>query len=88
VQSVVECWGPGLYLTNYETAREGKLDPIGMFGFVSLDEAAVLRGFGGTKTFRAFMNAGWQACPIVRGHRHALARTSTSSCWPMPPSWA
>ena len=41
-------------LTNYESAREGKIDVSG-FGFASLDEAAILRGFGGTKTFREFM---------------------------------
>jgi hypothetical protein len=44
----------GIYLTNYESVRDGKLDPRG-FTVVSLDEAAVLRGFGGTKTFREFM---------------------------------
>lgn len=43
-----------LYLTNYETVRDGKLDPR-RFTVTSLDEAAVLRGFGGTKTFREFM---------------------------------
>jgi len=43
-----------LYLTNYESVREGKLDP-GLLGAVSLDESAILRGFGGTKTFREFM---------------------------------
>ncbi len=43
-----------LCLTNYETVREGKLDP-GAFTVVSLDEAAILRGFGGTKTFRELM---------------------------------
>lgn len=42
-----------IYLTNYESIREGKLDPAGFN--VSLDEASVLRGFGGTKTFREFM---------------------------------
>lgn len=45
---------PPVYLTNYESVREGKID-ASRFGFVSLDEAAVLRGFGGTKTFREFM---------------------------------
>jgi len=45
---------PGLYLTNYERVRDGQLDPRG-FQVVSLDEAAVLRGFGGTKTFRELM---------------------------------
>jgi hypothetical protein len=44
----------GIYLTNYETVRECKLDPEA-FTVASLDEAAVLRGFGGTKTFREFM---------------------------------
>lgn len=44
----------GIYLTNYETVRDGKLDPR-HFVVSSLDEAAVLRGFGGTKTFREFM---------------------------------
>jgi len=42
-----------IYLTNYESVREGKLDPTGFR--ISLDEASVLRGFGGTKTFREFM---------------------------------
>src|SRR6476619_5849407 len=45
---------PGIYMTNYETVRDGKLDPRG-FQAVTLDEAAILRGFGGTKTFREFM---------------------------------
>lgn len=49
-----EASGSGVYLTNYESVRDGKLDPRG-FDVVSLDEAAVLRGFGGTKTFREFM---------------------------------
>jgi hypothetical protein len=43
-----------IYLTNYESVREGKID-LSLFGFATLDEAAVLRGFGGTKTFREFM---------------------------------
>lgn len=46
---------PGvIHMTNYETVRDGKLDP-NLFGVVSLDEASILRGFGGTKTFREFM---------------------------------
>jgi hypothetical protein len=43
-----------IYITNYETVRDGKLDPSN-FTVTSLDEAAVLRSFGGTKTFREFM---------------------------------
>ncbi len=44
----------GLYLTNYESVRDGKLD-TSLFSVVSLDEGDVLRGFGGSKTFRELM---------------------------------
>jgi DNA modification methylase len=55
IRSIEECTDPeGIYLTNYETVRDGKLDPR-HFTVASLDEAACLRGFGGTKTFREFM---------------------------------
>lgn len=46
--------GNTIYLTNYETVRDGKLDPR-LFQAVSLDEASILRGLGGSKTFREFM---------------------------------
>jgi DNA modification methylase len=54
IRTIEEAQEDGIYLTNYETVREGKLDPRA-FTVVSLDEASVLRGFGGTKTFREFM---------------------------------
>jgi DNA modification methylase len=54
VRSIEECEATGLYITNYETVRDGKLDPSG-FMATSLDEAAILSSFGGTKTFREFM---------------------------------
>ena len=54
IRSIEEADPTGVYLTNYETVRDGKLDPR-HFVATSLDEAAVLRGFGGTKTFREFM---------------------------------
>jgi hypothetical protein len=54
VRTTAEMTGPGLYLTNYESVREGKIDVDGLTA-VGLDEAAILRGFGGTKTFREFM---------------------------------
>lgn len=54
IRSIEEAGETGIYLTNYETIRDGKLDPA-HFQVASLDEAAVLRGFGGTKTFREFM---------------------------------
>ena len=44
--------GPGLYITNYESIRDGRLDPT-QFSAMSLDEASVLRGYG-TKTFWQF----------------------------------
>src|SRR5690606_6433646 len=44
---------PGIYLTNYESIREGKLTPA-RFGVASLDEAAILRSYG-SKTYQEFM---------------------------------
>ena len=54
IRTTAEIDGPAVYLTNYESVREGKID-CSQFVGVSLDEAAILRGFGGTKTFREFM---------------------------------
>jgi DNA modification methylase len=54
IRSIEEADSTGVYLTNYETVRDGKLDPR-HFAAASLDEAACLRGFGGTKIFREFM---------------------------------
>lgn len=54
IRRIEECGPTGIYLTNYETVRDGKLDPA-QFTVTTLDEAAILRGFGGTKTFREFM---------------------------------
>lgn len=46
--------GDGLYLTNYESVRDGRLDP-NLFDAVSLDEASVLRSFG-SKTYQSFLD--------------------------------
>lgn len=54
IRTAGEASADGIYLTNYESVRDGKLDPRG-FQVVSLDEAAILRGFGGTKTFRELL---------------------------------
>jgi DNA modification methylase len=54
IRSIEQAGRAGLYSTNYETVRDGKLDPS-HFTAASLDEASCLRGFGGTKTFREFM---------------------------------
>jgi len=54
IRRIEETKGDGIYLTNYETIRDGKMDPS-HFVVASLDEASILRGFGGSKTFREFM---------------------------------
>ncbi|WP_241212049.1 DNA methyltransferase [Sphingomonas sp. ABOLF] len=43
----------GLFLTNYESVRDGKID-VSRFTVASLDEASVLRSYG-SKTFQEFM---------------------------------
>lgn len=54
IRRASEMTGDGIYLTNYESIRDGRLDPR-IFDVASLDEASVLRGLGGSKTFREFM---------------------------------
>ena len=54
IRRIEEADATGIFLTNFETVRDGKLDPA-HFPVCSLDEASVLRGFGGSKTFREFM---------------------------------
>lgn len=62
---------PGaINLTNYESVRDGKVDPR-VFGGVSLDEAAVLRGYG-TKTFQEFL-------PLFAGVPLRFVATATPS---------
>ncbi|WP_437582699.1 DNA methyltransferase [Paramicrobacterium sp. CJ85] len=48
-----EVAGDGLYITNYESVRDGKLDP-NQFTAVSLDEASILRSYG-SKTYQTFL---------------------------------
>lgn len=45
--------GHGLYITNYESVRDGRLD-VSAFNAVSLDEADVLRSYG-SLTFQTFL---------------------------------
>ena len=49
-----EVGGAGIYVTNYESVRDGRLDP-NQFEAVSLDEASVLRSFG-SKTYQTFLS--------------------------------
>jgi DNA modification methylase len=59
------------YLTNYEPVRDGKFD-LKLFAGAHLDEAAVLRGFGGSKTFREFMR-------LFESVRYRFVATATPS---------
>ena len=60
----------GIYLTNYETVRDGKLDP-NLFTVVCLDEASVLRSFG-SKTYQTFLS-------LFDGVRFRFVATATPS---------
>lgn len=53
VRRTEDVGGPGLYLTNYESVRDGRLD-VNLFGAASLDEASVLRSYG-SKTYQEFL---------------------------------
>ena len=65
-----EMTGPGIYLTNYESIRDGRLD-VDIFDAISLDEASVLRSYG-SKTFWAFV----AKCANIR---HRFVATATPS---------
>jgi hypothetical protein len=58
------------FLTNYESIREGKLDP-NLFAACSLDEASVLRSYG-SKTFQEFL-------PLFSKVEFKLVATATPS---------
>lgn len=81
IRTTAEASAGGIYLTNYESVRDGKIDPSAFLA-VSLDEAAVLRGFGGTKTFREFMRilAGDDNTGVrTEGVRYRFVATATPS---------
>ncbi len=71
IRRTVEVHGAGHYLANYESIRDGKIDPL-VFCGVSLDEASCLRGFGGSKTFREFMR-------LFDGMAYKFVATATPS---------
>lgn len=70
VRRTDELQGPGLYITNYESVRDGRLDP-NEFNAVSLDEASVLRSFG-SKTYQTFLT-------LFAGVRYRFVATATPS---------
>lgn len=65
-----EVTGTGIYITNYESIRDGRLD-INLFNAVTLDEASVLRSYG-SKTFQTFLS-------IFRSVRYKFVATATPS---------
>lgn len=67
---VTDTDAPDIWLTNYESIRDGRLDPS-LFTVVSLDEAAVLRSLG-TKTFQVFTT-------LCRDVPYRLVATATPS---------
>jgi len=66
----------GIHLTNYESVRDGKLDP-NLFMAASLDEASVLRSFG-SKTYQTFLQL-FDRVQYRFVARRRLARTATRS---------
>lgn len=62
--------GQDFYLTNYESIRDGKLDPD-LFTAVSLDEASVLRSFG-SKTYQTFLD-------LFKSVKYRFVATATPS---------
>ncbi|MQV04146.1 DNA methyltransferase [Sinorhizobium meliloti] len=70
IRRIEEAGETGLYMTNYETVRDGKLDP-NEFTAVSLDEASVLRSYG-SKTYQTFLS-------LFEGVRYRFVATATPS---------
>lgn len=62
--------GISFYITNYESVRDGKLDP-NIFTAVSLDEASVLRSYG-SKIYQTFL-------AIFRDVKYRFVATATPS---------
>jgi DNA modification methylase len=71
IRSDAEIEGEDLiYVANYESVRDGKIDPR-RFVAASLDEAAILRGYG-TKTYQTFL-------PLFEDVRFKFVATATPS---------
>lgn len=65
-----EVSAPGLYITNYESVRDGRLD-VSLFNAVTLDEASVLRSYG-SLTFQTFLT-------LFAGVKYRFVATATPS---------
>jgi hypothetical protein len=68
IRTTEEAEADGIYLTNYESVRDGKVDPS-VFIVASLDEADALRSYG-SKTFQTFL-------PLFRDVRFRFVATAT-----------
>lgn len=73
-----------IYITNYETVRDGKLDPSAFAVSCALDEAARLRGFGGSKTFRELMASIAGDDRVTGGDRPAVDYRFVATAVPDP----
>lgn len=65
-----EMEGDGIYVTNYESVRDGKID-VNAFQGVGMDEASVLRSFG-SKTYQTFL-------PLFKSVPYRFVFTATPS---------
>src|SRR5699024_2193016 len=70
IRRTEEIDGQGIYVTNYESVRDGRLDPT-LFEAVSLDEASVLRSYG-SKTYQTFLS-------LFEGVPYRFVATATPS---------
>ena len=65
-----EVSGDGIYITNYESVRDGRLS-VDLFNAVTLDEASVLRSYG-SKTYQGFLQ-------MFEGTKYRFVATATPS---------
>ena len=70
VRKTSEVQTDGMYITNYESVRDGKLDP-NIFNGISLDEAAILRSYG-SKTYQEFLG-------LFKNVKYKFVATATPS---------
>lgn len=70
IRRTAEVGGPGIYITNYESVRDGRLD-VNLFNAVSLDEASCLRSYG-SLTFQTFLT-------LFSGVKYRFVATATPS---------
>ena len=70
IRRTEELTGEGIYITNYESVRDGRLD-VNEFNAVSLDEASVLRSYG-SKTYQNFLT-------LFSGVKYKFVATATPS---------